>query len=61
MPERPEITEDQLHGFDYFKKLPPLSQRLRDHATGRDKAGIAANAAAQRPRNPSVPDSSCLV
>ena len=39
MPERPEITEDQLQGFKYFKKLPPLLDRLHDHATGRDKAG----------------------
>ena len=39
MPVRPQITEDQLQGFKYFKKLPPLLDRLHDHATGRDKAG----------------------
>lgn len=39
MPKRPKITEDQLQGFKYFKKLLPLFDRLHDHGTGRDKAG----------------------
>ena len=39
MPKRPEITEDQLGGLKYFKMLPPLLDRLHDHATERDKAG----------------------
>ncbi|MFI5337934.1 MAG: IS4 family transposase, partial [Opitutales bacterium] len=39
MPKRPEITDDQLQGFKYFKKLPPLLDRLHDHAAGRDRAG----------------------
>ena len=39
MPKRPEITEDQLQGFKYFKKLLPLFDRLHDHGTERDKAG----------------------
>jgi len=39
MPKRPKITDDQLQGFKYFKKLPPLLDRLHDHATERDKAG----------------------
>ena len=39
MPRREPIREDQLRGFKYFKKLPPLLDRLHDHATERDKAG----------------------
>lgn len=39
MPKRPEITDDQLQGFKYFKKLLPFLDRLHDHATERDKAG----------------------
>jgi hypothetical protein len=33
------ITDDQLQGFKYFKKLLPLLDRLHDHATERDVAG----------------------
>ena len=33
------ITEDQLQGFKYFKKLRVLLDRLHDHATQRDRAG----------------------
>ncbi len=39
MPKRPEITDDQLQGFKYFKKFLPLLDRLHDHGTERDKAG----------------------
>jgi hypothetical protein len=39
MPPRTEISEDQLRGFKYFKKLLPLLDRLHDHATLRDRAG----------------------
>ncbi len=39
MPRRQAITEDQLQGFKYFKKLRVLLDRLHDHATQRDRAG----------------------
>jgi len=39
MPRRETITEDQLQGFKYFKKLCTLLDRLHDHATQRDRAG----------------------
>jgi len=39
MPRRQPITDDQLQGFKYFKKLRTLLDRLHDHATQRDRAG----------------------
>lgn len=39
MPRRKPITEKQLQGFKYFKKLLPLLDRLHDHGTERDRAG----------------------
>ena len=39
MAPRQPITEDQLQGFKYFKKILPLFDRLHDHGTQRDKAG----------------------
>ena len=39
MPRRQPITDDQLQGFKYFKKLRRLLDRLHDHATQRDRAG----------------------
>jgi len=39
MPRRQPITDDQLQGFKYFKKLRTLLDRLHDHATERDRAG----------------------
>ena len=39
MRRREPITEDQLQGFKYFKKLGTLLDRLHDHATQRDRAG----------------------
>jgi len=39
MPRRQPVTEKQLQGFKYFKKLLPLLDRLHDHGTERDKAG----------------------
>jgi hypothetical protein len=39
MKKRQPITDDQLQGFKYFKKLLPLFDRLHDAATQRDKAG----------------------
>jgi hypothetical protein len=39
MKERQPITEDQLQGFKYFKKLLPLLDRLHADGTQRDKAG----------------------
>ncbi|MGN6368650.1 MAG: IS4 family transposase [Phycisphaerae bacterium] len=38
-PRREAVTEDQLQGFKYFKKLLPLLDSLHDHATERDRAG----------------------
>jgi hypothetical protein len=38
MPRREPITDDQLEGFKYFKKLRAILDRLHDHATQRDKA-----------------------
>src|SRR5665213_1476335 len=37
-PARPPITEDQLQGFKYFKKILPLLDGLHLHATERDHA-----------------------
>jgi Transposase DDE domain len=39
MPRRKPITEKQLQGFKYFKKLLPLLDRLHDHRLERDRAG----------------------
>ncbi len=39
MPRRQPITEKQLQGFKYFKKLLPLLDRLHDHRVDRDRAG----------------------
>lgn len=39
MARREPITDEQLQGFKYFKKLLPLLDRLHDAATARDKAG----------------------
>ncbi len=39
MPRRQTITDDQLQGFKYFKKLRTMLDRLHGHATGRDRAG----------------------
>jgi hypothetical protein len=39
MAKRKPITEDQLQGFKYFKKLLPLFDHLHDQATQRDRAG----------------------
>jgi hypothetical protein len=39
MPRRKPITEKDLQGFKYFKKLLPLLDRLHDHGTERDRAG----------------------
>lgn len=39
MAKRKPVTEDQLQGFKYFKKLLPLFDHLHDQATGRDRAG----------------------
>lgn len=38
-PKRVPVTESQLHGFKYFKKLLPMLARLHDVGTERDKAG----------------------
>jgi DDE family transposase len=35
---RPKVTEDQLSGFGYFKKLLPLLDRLHEDACERDQA-----------------------
>jgi len=37
-PTRPTVTEDQLSGFSYFKKLLPLLDRLHLDACERDRA-----------------------
>src|SRR5258708_19396208 len=34
-----QITEDQLRGLKYFKRLSPLLDRLHDVGTDRDHAG----------------------
>ena len=39
MPRRQPITEKQLQGFKYFKKLLPLLDRLHDQGLERDRAG----------------------
>src|SRR5665213_2686450 len=39
MAKREQITDDQLEGFKYFKKVRVILDRLHDHATQRDKAG----------------------
>ena len=36
---RQPITEEQLEGFHYFRKIRPLLDRLHHHATPRDQAG----------------------
>jgi len=36
---KPEIKEEDLHGFKHFKLLTPLLQKLHHHACERDKAG----------------------
>ncbi len=35
---RQEVTEDQVVGFKYFKKLAPILDRLHDDACARDRA-----------------------
>ena len=37
-PKRPEIVEDDLAGFKYFKKITRLLGRLHDAACQRDRA-----------------------
>lgn len=39
MARRETITDDQLQGFKYFRKILPLLDRLHDQGTGRDRAG----------------------
>ena len=39
MPPRQPITDDQLQGFKFFKKLRAMLDHLHDHATQRDRAG----------------------
>lgn len=39
MARRKTITDDQLQGFKYFRKILPLLDRLHDHGTLRDRAG----------------------
>ena len=39
MPKRQPITEDQLQGYKYFRKLLPLFDRLHDDACDRDRVG----------------------
>jgi hypothetical protein len=39
MPRRQTITDDQLQGFKYFRKLLPLLDRLHGSAAARDRAG----------------------
>ena len=39
MARREIITDDQLQGFKYFRKILPLLDRLHDHGTERDRAG----------------------
>lgn len=36
---RQPITDEQLQGFKYFKKIRPLLDRLHDQGTRRDRAG----------------------
>lgn len=36
---KPEIKEEDLHGFKHFKLLTPLLEKLQDHACERDQAG----------------------
>lgn len=38
MPRREPVTEEQLQGFKYFKKLQPLLDRLQDCGCQRDRA-----------------------
>ena len=35
---REKVTEDQVGGFKYFKKLLPILDRLHDEACARDRA-----------------------
>ena len=39
MAKRIPVTDEQLRGFKYFKKLLPMLDRLHDDATARDKPG----------------------
>jgi hypothetical protein len=39
LPRRPRIREDQLHGFQHFKLLTPILERLHDHGCECDRAG----------------------
>ena len=39
MAKRIPVTEEQLRGFKYFKKLLPMLDRLHNDATARDRAG----------------------
>jgi hypothetical protein len=39
MAKRIRVTDEQLRGFKYFKKLLPMLDRLHDDATARDKPG----------------------
>lgn len=39
MPRRQPVTEKQLQGFKYFKKILPLLDRLHDQGLDRDRAG----------------------
>jgi hypothetical protein len=38
-PRTAPVQASQLQGFKYFRLLGPLLERLRDHATARDRAG----------------------
>ena len=37
--ERQKVTEDQVTGLKYFKRLTPLLKRLHEVGCERDKAG----------------------
>src|ERR1035437_3273130 len=39
MAKRIPVTDEQLRGFKYFKKLLPMLDRLHEDATARDKPG----------------------
>ncbi len=38
-PKKPEIQENDLHGFKHFKLLLPVLAKLHDNGCGRDRAG----------------------